>query len=103
MQNIHVRRVDVRPTLHGVIEPEDKSWMLVVTDKGPELLIRTKLELETMKVEHGYINVRDVPDLSPEEIAGSTFCNPCDAEGRPLVGMKNDPDAGATIGIVPKA
>lgn len=86
MQDIHIKRYqnpeapgEGFPRRLGEVEPEDRSWLLTISDDGPRLFIRTKVEMEDGSVKHGYVNVRHIPeDLTTKDIAESTFCDPCD-------------------------
>lgn len=64
MQQIHVSRYS-QPTATGYlgsIAPADGSWIVFVPTEGdPQLFVRQKLEPGETQVEHGYINVLDVP------------------------------------------
>jgi hypothetical protein len=84
MQDIHIKRYQKPdspgegfPSRLGEVEPEDRSWLLTISDDGPRLFIRTKVEDEDGTVRHGYVNVRQIPDdLTAKDIAESTFTGP---------------------------
>lgn len=95
MQDIHVSRLKDHPYVEGVIEPEDRSWRLQLTKEGPVLLIRTQYEVKAGGPrEHGYIDVREVPDLTLAELAQSVFGDPCGPE---ISGLKCHGDGGVQV------
>lgn len=64
MQQIHVKRYEDPKAVHyqGLVEPEDRSWTLFIDKDGaPSLFVRVSMSPEEGKVEHGLINVRDLP------------------------------------------
>jgi hypothetical protein len=61
MQPIHVKRIQNDPTIQGVIEPEDRSWQVVVDPKGfPHLYVRVKLEHANGATSHGMLALDDM-------------------------------------------
>lgn len=63
MYNIKIGRFVEDPTVQGVVEPEDRSWQLVIDKDGyPHLYVAVKLEDEP-GVETGFFCVEDLlPD-----------------------------------------
>jgi len=76
MQNIHIRR-NVRDQVQGVIEPEDRSWQLVLDAKGiPHLYVRCVIKFDDGKTTHGMFAIDDaLPDgMTVEDImTGGAF------------------------------
>lgn len=78
MQNIHIKRFAKDPTAQGCLEPEDRSWQLVIDAKGfPHLYVRVKLEEENGTSSHGMLALDDmlpegttVEDLMTGEFGG---------------------------------
>jgi hypothetical protein len=60
MQNIHIRR-NVRDQVQGVIEPEDRSWQVVLDAKGiPHLYVRCVIKSDDGATMHGMFAIDDV-------------------------------------------
>jgi hypothetical protein len=59
MQNIHVKRFTPEPgCYHGSVEPEDRSWLLLLRDDGvPVLMKRVAFEDDDGTTKHGYLDV----------------------------------------------
>lgn len=88
MQDIHIKRYSEHdPECQGCIEPEDRSWQLLIDKEGfPHLIVRTNVEDDEGKVVHGYVSL---DELLPPEMGGvkdvmlSTFggdADPSDVE-----------------------
>lgn len=78
LKNIHIKRFTKDPSAQGCIEPEDRSWQLVIDAKGfPHLYVRVKLadEGDTGGVTHGFLALDDMlPEgTTVEDIMTSEF------------------------------
>lgn len=77
MQNIHIKRYNGSDEeLEACIEPEDRSWQLLVDKSGcPRLIIQTKVEDDDGKIVHGYLAIEDLlpDDLDIPTLMKSTF------------------------------
>lgn len=76
MKDIHIKRYTNDPELQGCIEPEDRSWQLLIDKEGlPRLIIQTKVEEEDGTVTHGYMAIEDLlpQDLDIPTLMKSTF------------------------------
>jgi hypothetical protein len=61
LKNIHIKRFAKDPTAQGCIEPEDRSWQLVIDAKGfPHLYVRVKLEEDDGAFSHGMLALDDM-------------------------------------------
>lgn len=61
VQPIHVKRFQNDPTCQGSVEPEDRSWQVVIDDKGfPHLYVRVKVEENDGAISHGMLALDDM-------------------------------------------
>ena len=76
MDNIHIKRYENDDEISGCIEPEDRSWQLLIDKEGfPRLIVRVKSEEEDGRLVHGYMAVDDIlpPGMSIPEVMQGTF------------------------------
>ena len=99
MQNVHIKRFAKDPTAQGCIEPEDRSWQLVLDAKGfPHLYVRVTLEEDGDGMSHGFLALDDmlpegttVEDLMTSEFGGKLTP---EEEAKEFAKYKADMDAG---------
>jgi hypothetical protein len=66
VQNIHIKRFAKDPTAQGCIEPEDRSWQLVIDAEGfPHLYVRVTFTEEDGRLQHGLLAL---DDMLPEKV-----------------------------------